>query len=299
MRRVAFEELVPLERYGAVRAAYREAVIAHKRDRRLAVGEKVTLVFEDRETLRFQIQEMLWIERITQEHKVQHEIDVYNELVPGENELSATLFIEITDAPSVRSELDRLVGIDEHVSLLLGEGPDARRIPAHFDPGQVEEDRISAVQYIRFHLEPEGAARFCDPAVPARILVDHPNYRREAAIPERVRRSLGATLAGEPRSLMPAGAAAASAPEAPQVLFETARVRALRAGPGGAGPGAVVEPLAPTSLLEADTELLAEVLEAVRRAAALVLREQGRCRIWTEVDREGGAMRWHLRPADP
>ena len=96
--------------------------------------------------------------------------------------------------------------------------------------------------------------------MPAHILVDPPSYRREAAIPERVRRSLSATLAGEPPSLMPAGAAAASPAEAPQVLFETARARVL-----GVGPGMVVEPR----------------------------------RIWTEVDREGSAMRWHLRPAGP
>jgi hypothetical protein len=298
MRPVTFDEVVPLERYAALRDAYREAVIAHKRDRRLAVGERVTLVFEDRETLRFQIQEMLWIERISDEHKVQDEIDVYNELVPGDRELSATLFIEITDMPSIRRELDRLVGLDEHVSLLLGEGPGELCFRADFDPRQAEADRISAVQYIRFRLDEAGAARLADFAAPARVRIDHPHYSCEAALPEPLRRSLCQTLAGGPPSLMPEGAGAPPPDRAGDLLFETDRVRALRQTSERAGLHVVVEPRAAVPLLEADAQLLAEVLAAVKRAAASVLRDQPRCRIWTEVDRQGGVMRWHVHAAE-
>jgi hypothetical protein len=297
MRPVSFDEVVPLERYAALRDAYREAVIAHKRDRRLAVGDRVTLVFEDRETLRFQIQEMLWIERISDPDKVQEEIDVYNELVPGDGELSATLFIEITDLPAIRRELDRLVGLDEHVSLLLGEGPGELCFRADFDPRQSEADRISAVQYIRFRLGEAGAARLADPAVPARLRIDHPDYAREAVLPEPLRRSLSQTLSGGPPSLMPEAPAAPSA-HAGELLFETERVRALRQAPERGGLRVVVEPRAAVPLLEADAQLLAEILAAVKRAAASVLRDQPRCRIWTEVDREGGVMRWHVHAAE-
>jgi hypothetical protein len=120
MRPLQRDEIVDRERYEALRSGYREAVITHKRHRRMAVGDRVTLVFEDRETLRFQVQEMLWVERISEPEKIQHELDVYNELMPADRELSATLFLEITDPGAVRPELDRLVGIP---------GPKCRRHP--------------------------------------------------------------------------------------------------------------------------------------------------------------------------
>ena len=113
MKPLSASDIAGLAEYEALRPAYREAVIAHKRPRRVPVGDKVTLVFEDRETLRFQIQEMLRIERTSRHQDVQHELDTYNELLPGERQLSATLFVEITDRDQIRSELDRLIGIDE------------------------------------------------------------------------------------------------------------------------------------------------------------------------------------------
>ena len=105
MRPLALDEIVDRERYKKMRPAYRDAVIAHKRDRRVALGDRVTLVFEDRETLRFQVQEMLWIERIDDADRIQQELDVYNELMPAEHELSATLFVEIIDLAEIRPEL--------------------------------------------------------------------------------------------------------------------------------------------------------------------------------------------------
>jgi len=143
VRPLTLDEIADLDTYERLRPRFHERVVALKRDRRVPVGERVTAVFENRETLRFQVQEMCRVERIADPRKVQQELDVYNELVPGENELSATLFIEITDLESIKPELDRLVGLDEHVSLWIGD----ERIPASFDPKQMEEDRISAVQY--------------------------------------------------------------------------------------------------------------------------------------------------------
>jgi hypothetical protein len=133
------------------------------------------------------------VERIDDPGAVQRELDVYNELMPGEGELSATLFIEIPELSRIKEELDRLVGIDEHVSLVLGD----EAVPARFDPKQREADRISAVQYIRFALGPEQRARFADPAVPARLRIDHPAYRHEAPLPPAVRASLAADLRGD------------------------------------------------------------------------------------------------------
>jgi hypothetical protein len=202
-------EILPLERYAAARDAYRERVIAHKRARRVALGEQATLLFEDRETLRFQVQEMLWVERIAEPAKVQAELDVYNELMPGESELSATLFLEITEAAAIRPTLDRLLGIDRHVQLVLGEAPDETVIAARFDERQFEAARISAVQYLRFPLDAGARERLADLRVRARLRSSHPRYRREAELPPAVRASLVASLAREPEPLLRPGQPAA------------------------------------------------------------------------------------------
>jgi hypothetical protein len=156
------------------------------------------LVFEDRETLRWQVQEMCRVEGIRDPGAVQREIDVYNELVPGTGELSATLFIEITDSAAVRSELDRLVGIDEHVSLWVGDS--ATR--ARFDSRQMEEERISAVQYIRFSLSRDQMSRFSDARATARLVIDHPHYAAETTLPEPVHHSLANGLLADPAPLL-------------------------------------------------------------------------------------------------
>jgi len=129
-------------------------------------------------------------ERIVREDAIAAEVDVYNELLPDENELSATLMIEIPDMQAIRAALDRLVGIDEHVLLEVG----GQAVRARFDEKQFEEDRIAAVQYVRFPLGPELAARFRDQEVPVVLRVDHPNLSAETAITGAARASLAADL---------------------------------------------------------------------------------------------------------
>ncbi len=296
MKPVSLDEIAQLEDYGRLRPEYRRAVIAHKRRRRASVGEKVTLLFEDHETLRFQVHEMIWVEHISDPRKIQREIDVYNELMPGENELSATLFIEITDAPEIRPELDRLVGIDEHVSLVLGEGEGEESIPARFDAKQIEADRISAVQYLRFRFSEPQAQRFCDPGLRARIRIDHPNYRREDEIPEAVRASLIGSLQRDPPPLLSVADLAAARGE-DEVLFETGRVRAIRlAQPDVAGEVVVEATSNDASLLQAEPALLLDMLEAVKRVAAEIVARHGACRIRIDVGAGEDPPRWHLHP---
>lgn len=203
MKPLELADLLDAESYERARPGYREAIIALKRRRRVAVGDRVSLVFESRETLRFQVQEMLRVERIRDPARIQRELDVYNELMPGPGELSATLFIEITERAQVRPELDRLVGIHEHVSLLLGGPTEPLGIPGLFDPRQMEEDRISAVQYVRFHLDPEHVEALARPDLPARIRIDHPNYQAEAELAGETRAELLDDLRGTESSLLP------------------------------------------------------------------------------------------------
>jgi hypothetical protein len=219
-------DLPPLEVFEAEREALRARVIEHKARRRVALGDRVSVLFEDRETIRWQVLEMCRVEGIRDPEGMAHELAVYNELVPGPNELSATLFIEITEPGRVRPELDRLVGLDEAVSLEIGE----RRVRAGFDRRQLEDDRISAVHYLRFSLAPEDARAFADPATPAALRVDHANYAARAELSGAVRESLAGDLAGEPVPLHRFGARGAA--PAARVLASRGRVRAVEAGPG-------------------------------------------------------------------
>jgi len=153
---IAASDIQNLHEYELERADFRRRVMELKSRRRLPLGPLMTLVFENRETVRFQIQEMLRVERIVQPEKVEHEIETYNALLPGPGEVAATLFIEITEQAQVQKVLDGFVGLEEPGRLVLRVGP--RRFPAQFDPAQSRDDRISAVHYIRFAPGSEGAA---------------------------------------------------------------------------------------------------------------------------------------------
>lgn len=186
MKKIEPGEILDLTAYERIRPRYVEELIAHKRPRRVAVGDALCFIFEDRRTVLFQIQEMTRAERTVDPRAIADEVEVYNELVPDANALSATLMIEIPDRTKIRGELDRLIGIDEHVFLdVAGE-----TVQATFDPKQFEEDRISAVQYVRFPLGPALAERFRDPQIPAELRVDHPNYSSKTRLDGEVRLAL-------------------------------------------------------------------------------------------------------------
>ena len=186
MREVTATEILDPTAYAGLREAFREQIIEYKRSRRVELGPKLTFVFENRRTVRWQIQEMVYVERIVDPDALAAEVAVYNELIPKAGELSATLMIEIPEASKIRPELDRLIGIDENVFLDVGE----RRIQATFDAKQFEADRISAVQYVRFPLGPGLAERFADPRVIAALRVEHPEYRARTELSGGVRASL-------------------------------------------------------------------------------------------------------------
>jgi hypothetical protein len=293
MKRLTLDEIADPQAYESLRTELRARIIALKRNRRLGIGDDVSVVFENRETVRWQVQEMLRVERIREPAKIQHELDVYNELIPDESELSATLMIEITDLARIKPELDRLVGIDETVFLVLGAGADEERIAARFDAKQRDEERISAVQYIKFPLSARAAGRLREPSVRARLCIEHPHYAHQADLPPALRESLLADLAGDPQPLLRPAPAGAVREPSDGLLLETARVRARRA-PQPAGPGhVVVEPRQEVaSLLEAEPALLTELIEVVKRYAREILDERGSCRVLTDL--HAGRLRWHV-----
>jgi len=296
VRGLSLDDILELDRYEPLRAEYRARVLEHKRDRRVAVGDKVTMLFENRETVRYQIQEMVRVERIRDPNKIQDEIDAYRDLIPEFDELSATLFIEIPELSEIRPELDRLVGIDESVSIVIGEGDAEECVRGRFDERQLEEDRISAVHYVRFPFTADQRERFAS-AERLRVRIDHANYRAEAEIGAATRTSLLRDLRGEiPDLLDPTTAPTAPAPKA---LLETGRVRAFRSLQPMAAEHVIVEPLeASVTLLTADPELLAELMAVVQHFAREVTGSAGSCRVATRVAREGseagGGLRWHV-----
>ena len=190
MRPVDPGEILDLTAYERSRADFVQRMIDYKSARRVSLGENLTFIFENRETVIFQIQELTRAERTVDPEQIALECKVFNELVPGADELSATLMIEITDPEMIRPALDRLVGIDEHVYLDVGD----QTIQATFDEKQFEEDRISAVQYVRFPLGAELAARFRDPSERVVLRVEHPVYQEAAEITGETRASLVADL---------------------------------------------------------------------------------------------------------
>lgn len=191
MKKLSLDEIQGLERYEQARSAARARIIELKKHRRVSVGDRVTFVFENRDTMLFQVQEMLRAERIVDLDKVREELEVYNELIPGPNQLSATLFLEITDSSDVRAELARLLGINECVSLSIGEG---RTVPAQFEPGRSTDEKLSAVQYVRFDLDAPCKDAFVSGAEDVQLVINHPNYRHAVRLADPIRASLAADL---------------------------------------------------------------------------------------------------------
>jgi hypothetical protein len=191
MRKVTLDEIVGIERYEQLRPELRRRIIELKRHRRVSVGDRVTFVFENHDTMLFQIQEMVRAERIVDLDKVRDEIAVYNALIPGAGELSATMFIEVTDADRIREQLVSLIGIDEAVHMEIGAG---FAVPAHFEPGRSKADKLSAVQYVRFVFPDDARRAFVGGAERIRLVIHHPNYRHAAVVDEAVRRALAQDL---------------------------------------------------------------------------------------------------------
>ncbi len=191
MKKIALDDIMGLAAYEKVREQSRQRIIEFKKQRRVSVGDRVSIVFENRDTVIFQIQEMIRAERITDLDKIREEIEFYNELIPEPEELSATLFLEIDDQTHLRDELLKFLGIDEAVSLKVA----GRSIHARFEEGRAKEDKISAVQYLKFPFTEEALEGFIK-GEPTELVIEHPNYRAKAIFEPATQRSLMEDLRG-------------------------------------------------------------------------------------------------------
>jgi len=172
---IARESLLSLESYARQRTEFRARVIAHKRDRTVPVGSHVTLIFEDELTVRYQVQEMLRIERIFDEDGIQAELAVYSPLIPDGTNLKATMLIEYEEPEERQAELRRLKGIERRVYLQVGALPRIYAI-ADEDLERENETKTSSVHFLRFEFDPQAIAAFRD-AAPLAVGIDHPAYQ--------------------------------------------------------------------------------------------------------------------------
>lgn len=178
MKKIDRSEILPLGEYEAIRDRFRARVIELKKARRVRINEEISLLFENHDTMLLQVQEMLRTERITNEKGIAHEIETYNELVPGPGELSATLFIEIPDRDRREEMLVRLCAIEEHVVFEIGD----QRVRAQFEEGRRDRGRAAAVQYLRFALG-DSALAALRARREAALVVDHPHLSARVPLP--------------------------------------------------------------------------------------------------------------------
>ena len=192
MRLLGLDDIVDQRAYEREREAFRAEVIALKRLRRIAIGPIVTVVFENRTTVRFQVQEMARAERLVTDDEILHELAIYNPLIPAPGELSMTLFVELTSEAQLREWLPKLIGIERDVVLRIGEGDERETVRAEVDAAheaQLTRDTTTAsVHYVRLRLTDEQRRSFVSRHV--EIAVEHPNYRHHAELPVKTKVSL-------------------------------------------------------------------------------------------------------------
>ena len=187
-------DLLTLEAYSKARPEFRQRVIAHKKDRTIALGDHITLIFEDALTVRYQVQEMLRVERIFEEEGIRDELDTYNPLIPDGSNWKATLMIEYPDVEERRVMLARLKGVEDRVWVQV-DGCERVNAIADEDLERENEQKTSSVHFVRFELTPEMIATLKRSAALA-MGADHPAYEFTLApVPELVTQALVADLA--------------------------------------------------------------------------------------------------------
>jgi hypothetical protein len=178
VRKLTVDDILDGRAYERERADLRTRIIALKRRRRVALGELITVVFENTETMRWQVMEMARAERMLRDDQIAHEVDTYNELVPDDNELSATLFLELRSDAELREWLPKLIGVDRCLALVLADGTTIAGEPLD-EERLTRDDVTAAVHFLRFRL---GAAAGTIAQSPVKLVVTHPEYSSETIL---------------------------------------------------------------------------------------------------------------------
>jgi len=193
MLKLARSDLLSLEAYHERRPDMRRAVLAHKARRKVLLGAHATLYFEDRQTVQYQIQEMLRAERIYAGPAIQAELDAYNPLIPDGDNLKATFMLEYTDVAERQAALARLTGIEHRVWLRANDGPRVVAI-ADEDLERSEPDKTAAVHFLRFQLDAPTIAAFTRGDT-VHMGIDHEHYRVDVRVVDDTVSALAADFA--------------------------------------------------------------------------------------------------------
>ena len=188
MKSLAADTLMNIIEYEKVRHTYRQDIIAYKKNRRISLGPNVMLTFENEKTLTFQIQEIMRAERLVHDEQIQEEVDVYNTIMPPENGLSATLFIEVVEEAKIRPVLNKFIGLTDHQTLYLD--INGEKVYAEFEQGREEENKISSVHYVQFLFSNEQKNNFTDSESETKLGIDYKDYKYTKTVPDGLQRSL-------------------------------------------------------------------------------------------------------------
>lgn len=189
MPQITRASLLSLEDYAKQRSAFRAKVIAHKKNRTVALGDHITLIFEDELTIRYQIQEMLRVERTYEEHGILDELEAYTPLVPDGSNFKATMMLEYPEVEQRRIWLNRLIGVEDRVWIQVEGHPPVHAI-ADEDLERENDEKTSSVHFLRFELSPQMKETLRGGAE-LRLGVDHPAYTATvSSVPPQLRSAL-------------------------------------------------------------------------------------------------------------
>jgi hypothetical protein len=195
--KLTIDDIADLRAYEREREAFRAHIIDLKKRRRVSVGPFVTMVFENRDTIRFQIQEMARVEKLYSDEAILHELDTYNPLIPDPGTLSATLFVELTSKDDLMEWLPKLVGIETALEIRLGATGDVvhNEVDEEHADQLTREDLTASVHYVRFRLNSAQVEAF--EAGPVELAIVHPNYEHAALLSDETRAELARDLSDD------------------------------------------------------------------------------------------------------
>ena len=174
-RKLVLADIADVRAYERERDEFRAHVIELKRRRRVHLGTIVTFLFENRDTIRFQIQEMARVEKLVSDEDIQVELDIYNPMIPEPGQVCATMFIELTSDEQMREWLTKLAGVENSVLLVAADGTEVRAVvDEQHEEGLTRENVAAAVHYLRFEFSEQSVEAFA--AGPVQLRIDHPNY---------------------------------------------------------------------------------------------------------------------------
>ena len=188
MKKLSAEKMLNIIEYEKVRNDYRNDIIKYKKNRRIKLGPNIAIVFENERTLSFQIQEIMRAERIVHDDKIQEEVDLYNSIMPPKNGLSATLFIEVTEQHKIKPVLNQFIGLTSAKTIFLDF--DGEKSFSVFEQGREEEDKISSVHYLQFHLATEQITKLSNSKCSIKLGIDYNDYIFSVELSDSIKKSL-------------------------------------------------------------------------------------------------------------